>query len=130
MNFRRIGTVIAERRPEPWTWTTRSGQPMQANAGDWAVRDAGGGDSWSVRDDIFRDSYEHTDGNRWRSRGIVQARRAHDGETLATLEGPARATSGDWVVRGEQGEQWPVPDDEFRQRYQGPIAPAELPESG
>ncbi|MDQ2638903.1 MAG: hypothetical protein M3Y83_18745, partial [Actinomycetota bacterium] len=72
--FRRIGYVIAEQRDSAWTWTTGSGETMRADAGDWAVRDADGGDRWSVRDDIFRDTYQHVEGDRWHRRGIVQAR--------------------------------------------------------
>jgi hypothetical protein len=120
--FRRAGTVIAEQRSEPWTWTTRSGQTMRADAGDWEVRDTGGGESWSVRDDIFRQSYEHIDGQRWRRDGTVKARRAREGEVVETLEGSVTTSEGDWVVQGEQGEQWPVPGDEFARRYVGPVS--------
>ena len=51
--FRRTGTVRAEQRSEPWSWTTQSGETVQAQAGDWAVRQSDGDDPWSVRDDIF-----------------------------------------------------------------------------
>jgi hypothetical protein len=116
--FRRTGTVIAEQKSTPWTWTTGSGQTMRADAGDWEVRDADGGNSWSVRDDIFRERYQHIDGQRWRRHGSVKARPAHDGEIVDTLEGTAKATDGDWIVQGEQGERWPVPADEFAKRYE------------
>jgi hypothetical protein len=113
--FTRVGTVTAEQRSAPWTWTSRSGETMRANAGDWAVWEDG--DSWSVRDDIFQVTYEHIGGRQWRRHGAVLARPAQPGETLDTLEGPATATDGDWVVRGAEGEQWPVPGDEFARRY-------------
>ncbi|MFZ3319068.1 hypothetical protein, partial [Mycobacterium sp.] len=113
--FTRRGTVTAEQRSAPWTWTSPSGQTMQANAEDWEVRS--GGETWSVRDSIFQASYEHVDGNQWRSRGTVSARPAQPGETIETLEGPTTAADGDWVVRGADGEQWPVPADEFAERY-------------
>jgi hypothetical protein len=119
--FRRTGTVRAEQRSEPWSWTTQSGETVQAQAGDWAVRQSDGDDPWSVRDDIFRARYEHVDGNRWRRHGVVDARPARAGEVIDTLEGPVTAAEGDWVVRGEQGEQWPVPADKFAQRYEGPV---------
>lgn len=115
--FHRAGTVIAEHRTEAWTWTTRSGATMRAGAGDWAVRDPVDDHWWSVRDDIFRSRYERIDGSRWRRIGTVRARRARDGEVVATLEGPVAASAGDWVVQGEQGERWPVPGDEFDRRY-------------
>lgn len=113
--YRRVGLVTAEQRSAPWTWTSQSGETMQANAGDWEVR--ADGQSWSVRDDIFRATYEHVEGAQWRRRGRVLARPAQPGETIETLEGPVTAADGDWVVRGADGEQWPVPADEFAQRY-------------
>lgn len=88
---------------------------MRANAGDWAVHEDG--KIWSVRDDIFRDTYEPAGDGKWQRSGCVQARPAQAGETIDTLEGPATAADGDWVVRGEAGEQWPVPADEFARRY-------------
>jgi hypothetical protein len=120
--FRRVGTVTAEQQTTAWTWTTQSGHTMQGDAGDWLVRDPDSGDSWSVRDDIFRSQYEHIDGQRWRRVGTVLARPARDGETVDTLEGPATASAGDWVVKGDVAEQWPVPRDEFDRRYEGPLS--------
>ena len=113
--FTRVGTVNAEQRSTPWTWTSRSGQTMQADAGDWQVQADGA--TWSVRDDIFQTSYEHVEGNQWRSRGHVSARPAQPGETITTLEGPTTASDGDWVVRGTDGEEWPVPASQFAERY-------------
>jgi hypothetical protein len=113
--FTRVGTVNAEQRNTPWTWTSRSGQTMQADAGDWQVQADGA--TWSVRDDIFQTSYEHVEGNQWRRRGQVSARPAQPGETITTLEGPTTAADGDWVVRGTDGEEWPVPAARFAERY-------------
>ncbi|BBX76129.1 hypothetical protein H7H78_03665 [Mycobacterium shinjukuense] len=114
-SFTRVGTVTAEQRSTPWTWKSDSGHAMQASAGDWAVQSDG--KTWSVRDDIFRETYEPAGDGRWRRKGWVQARPAHPGETVNTLEGPTIAADGDWVVRGVDGEQWPVPADEFARRY-------------
>jgi hypothetical protein len=116
----RTGIVTAEQRNEAWTWTSGSGNTMHAHAGDWAVADPAG-NSWSVRADIFRETYQHIGENRWRRKGFVLARPARGGEIIDTLEGPATAADGDWIVRGENGEQWPVPAEQFRQRYQGPV---------
>jgi hypothetical protein len=115
--YRRTGTVTATRHAKPWPWTTASGETMRARAGDWEVSD-GDGSSWSVRDKIFRSSYEHIDGNRWRRTGCCRARPARDGETVDTLEGQSIATGFDWVVEGTQGERWLVPDDVFARHYQ------------
>ncbi|OBI28050.1 hypothetical protein [Mycobacterium sp. E2238] len=114
-SFTRVGTVAAEQRSTPWTWTSDSGHTMRADAGDWAIQEDGR--VWSVRDDIFRDSYEPAGDGRWQRKGRVQARPAYPGETVNTLEGPTTAAEGDWVVRGSTGEQWPVPGAEFARRY-------------
>jgi hypothetical protein len=113
--FTRIGSVTAEQRSTPWTWTSHSGQTMQASAGDWQIQ--ADGRTWSVRDDIFRTSYEHVDGDQWRRRGDVFARPAQPGEIIKTLEGPTTAADGDWVIRGTDSEEWPVPAQEFAERY-------------
>ena len=55
----------------------------------------------------------------------VFARPAQPGETIKTLEGPTTAADGDWVVRGADGEEWPVPAREFAERYAQPDAPAD-----
>ena len=113
--FVRVGTVTAQQHHTPWTWKSNSGHTMQADAGDWAVREDG--KLWSVRDEIFRETYQPAGEGRWHRKGRVQARPAHPGETVNTLEGPTTAAEGDWIVRGSNGEQWPVPGDEFTRRY-------------
>src|SRR5262249_3809607 len=55
-SFTRVGTVAADQRSAPWTWTSDSGHTMSADAGDWSVSEDG--KVWSVRDDIFRETYE------------------------------------------------------------------------
>lgn len=129
-SFTRVGTVTAEQRQTPWTWQSDSGHTMRADAGDWAVQ--ADGKTWSVRDDIFRDTYEEAGDGQWHRKGRVQARPAQAGETINTLEGPTTAADGDWVVRGSNGEQWPVPGDEFARRYVEfqPPADAQLHDSG
>jgi hypothetical protein len=118
--YRRVGIVTAEQRQQPWTWTSDSGHKMHARPGDWVVEDSGGR-RWSARDDIFRATHERVDDLRWRRTGFVLARPARGGERIETLEGPATAGDGAWVLRGERGEQWPVSSEEFALRYQGPV---------
>jgi hypothetical protein len=119
--YRRSGTVTAEQRSAPWTWRSNSGDTMRADAGDWAVTDSDT-ERWSVRDDIFRSTYEHVGGDVWRRTGSVRARPARDGETIATLEGPVLAVAGDWILKGAAGEQWPVSAERFSKLYEGPIS--------
>jgi hypothetical protein len=113
--FKRVGTVAADQRSDPFTWTSDTGHTMQADAGDWAVRE--GDKVWSVRDNIFRSSYEDAGDGRWRRRGYVQARPARAGEVVDTLEGPTTAAEGDWIVKGADGEVWPINRAEFARRY-------------
>jgi hypothetical protein len=122
--FHRTGTVVAEQHAEPFSWTAASGQTMHAGAGDWAVQSAGG-ETWSVRDEIFRSTHEQLDPTRWRRTGVVGARRAHAGESVDTLEGALVAQPGDWIVRGPAGELWPVRPETFHQQYRGPLAGGE-----
>jgi hypothetical protein len=115
--YERVGSVVAEQRTDPWTWRTQTGETLAGSAGDWEVRESTGGASWSVRDDIFHDTYEQVDGAQWRRRGTFMARRAQPGEQIQTEEGPVTAANGDWVVRGARGEEWPVPAERFAERY-------------
>ena len=38
--------------------------------------------------------------------------------TIPTLEGDHRASEGDWVITGVQGEQYPCKPDIFEQTYE------------
>ncbi|MHC9291255.1 RyR domain-containing protein [Mycobacterium sp. LTG2003] len=123
--FDRTGTVTARQRDEPWTWISHTGDTMYAEAGDWEVSDDNG-TTWSVNNERFAATYARVGENgEWRRTGNVLARLAVDGEIIETLEGPERAKSGDWVVKGERGEQWPVPPDDFAKNYRGPITTAD-----
>lgn len=119
--FRRRGEVTAEVRESGWTWTTPSGDEMQAKAGDWAVVDDEGRE-WSVAARVFESTHEEVAPGRYRRSGEVQARRVAGREVVHTLEGDVLADDGDWIVRGQQGEQWPVHDAQFRESYEGPLA--------
>ena len=123
--YERVGTVTAKRHRTRWNWITTAGKTARAPAGDWEVCD--GGRSWPVRNDIFHASYRHKDGNHWERWGKVLVRPARPGETIQTLEGPVTAADGDWIIQGDRGEQWPVPCDEFRRRYRGPVPVYEGP---
>jgi hypothetical protein len=117
--YQRVGTVTAKHHRTGWNWTTASGEAAHASGGTWEVRDSD--HSWPVRNDIFHASYRHLSADKWERRGTVLARSAQPGETIHTLDGPEMAADGDWVIQGNRGEQWPVPSDEFRRRYRGPV---------
>lgn len=114
--YRRLGEVTAEVLTDPWTWTTAAGSTMQAQVGDWRVRD--GERVWSVRAPEFEATYEPTAEGRWRRRGVVRATQARSVTTVETLEGPARAEQGDWIVEGPGGERWVVPARHFPEAYE------------
>lgn len=118
--YRRHGEVIAEKRRHAWTWTTSTGEVMHAQAGDWAVTDDAGVER-SVAAGMFDATHVRVGAQRYRRYGTTLARRATEQELVATLEGHAVAHEGDWIVQGPRGEQWPVPDDQFRKTYEGPI---------
>jgi hypothetical protein len=118
--YRRLGEVTAEKRRHSWTWTTTTGELMQAQPGDWAVIDDAG-DERSVAAGVFESTHEQVGPRRYRRYGTVLARPAMRRELISTLEGEVVANAGDWIVQGNQGEQWPVPDSQFRDSYAGPI---------
>ncbi|WP_167759472.1 hypothetical protein [Mycobacterium sp. PS03-16] len=114
--YRRRGDVTAEQRPHAFTWTTSTGEVMHARAGDWLVTDDTG-DTRSVAAEVFDGTHEQIGPGRYRRTGTVLARPATAGEIVATLEGDVIARDGDWIVRGPQGEQWPVPEHRFHANY-------------
>lgn len=67
---------------------------------------------------IFLDTYE--DGEEpgiYGKTATVQAVRLTEPTTVNTLEGPAQASAGDWLVTNPKGEQYPVSDETFRATY-------------
>ncbi|HEX3924278.1 MAG TPA: hypothetical protein VHY31_18485, partial [Streptosporangiaceae bacterium] len=120
--FQRVGTVKARRLNGRRWWTRRYGEWLSGDAGDWWVLDGNG--ERTVRDKVFRASHERLGHGRWRRIGIYRAWQVDEDLVLRTMEGKARAQSGDWVVEGHHGERWPVPDDQFRRAYRktGPSA--------
>ncbi|SFK33630.1 RyR domain-containing protein [Cellulomonas sp. KH9] len=114
--FERHGAVQAERLEEPAAWTTSGGDHMQGAPGDWMVTDAAG-TRRSVASGVFEAGHRARPDGTWDRLGIVRARRVARPQRLLTLEGPATARPGDWVVLGQRGEQWPVTDEAFRLGY-------------
>jgi hypothetical protein len=114
----RHGVVWARRRDEPWEWTTASGQALRGSAGDWEVFDKRG-HAHSVAPAVFASSHRHLDGDRYERTGSVQVRPARDGEVIGTLEGPLIARAGEWVVRGDIGEEWVITGERLRSGYRG-----------
>lgn len=120
--YRRRGEVTAEKQDHAWTWTTQAGEDMRADTGDWAVVDDHGLER-SVAAEVFDSTHARVGPQRYRRSGTVLARRATRPEVISTLEGDVVANEGDWVIQGPHGEQWPVPDAQFREGYEGPLDP-------
>jgi hypothetical protein len=114
--YRRRGEVRAERLRQAQTWTAPDGAVMEAQPGDWRVRDEEGTER-TVRDAQFRASHEWVGGHRWVRTGEVRAWRVSEPTTVLTLEGPATAAAGDWIVQGAGGERWPVPASQFERGH-------------
>ena len=112
----RRGEVRATVLEADWRWQTATGEWLQARAGDYQVSN-GTGEAWSVEPEIFAQSYEHIEGDRCRRTGEVSAQPAVPGELVITLEGPATAVAGDWVIKGAAGEQWITSAEHFAANY-------------
>ncbi|MEO8095347.1 MAG: RyR domain-containing protein, partial [Pseudolysinimonas sp.] len=114
--IRRHGVVWARKHDDPWEWTTGSGQRLQGAAGDWEVFDKRGV-SHAVAPAAFAASHRHLEGDRYQRTGTVQVRPAREGERVETLEGTLLASVGEWVVRGDLGEEWVITGDRLRSGY-------------
>ena len=114
--YRRHGEVWAEQLRQAEAWTAPDGAVMEARPGDWRVRDEEGAER-TVRDAQFRASHQRVDGHRWERTGEVRAWRVSEPTTVVTLEGPATAAAGDWIVEGQGGERWPVPASQFERSH-------------
>lgn len=115
--YRRVGEVTARRLDADLSWSTKHGDLLQGRAGDWVVESADGGQR-TVRDDEFASLYEAVGGGRWRRTGTVTAHQVRQQVIVSTLEGPAQAEPGDWIVTSPDGSSWPVPDEVFRRSYE------------
>lgn len=58
---------------------------------------------------------------------VIQARRLSERTEIKTLEGLMVGNSGDWLITGVKGEQYPCKDDIFRATYE-PVSQDELRE--
>jgi hypothetical protein len=114
--FRRTGAVRAKRLTAQHTWVQENGDVLQGEAGDWRVVDPEGGER-TVGDPQFRASHLHRGGEEWDRTGVFLAWQVTETTVVRTLEGPATASAGDWIVESPGGERWPVSTQVFRQGY-------------
>jgi hypothetical protein len=112
------GSVLVVRAvqvTEDSSWTTEQGDELNARAGDWWVTD--GDDRWSVTAGVFAATYEPVGDEGFRKTATVTAVQLDEPFAVDTLEGVATGAAGDWLVRNQTGECWPVPAAVFARRY-------------
>lgn len=120
MTFERLPfTVTARALTEPWDWTTASGDPVRAKAGDYRITDDATGRQWSITAEALQRGYRHLGGASYHSHGEETAVRVPPGPSVAvaTTEGPEIASAGEWIVTDLQGHTWVIDDDWFAARY-------------
>ncbi len=79
---------------------------------------------------MFEASHQRIDGDRWRRVGTVQVRAAREGERITTLEGELVADAGEWVVRGDLGEEWIISAERLAAGYEAGDVSASGPSLG
>ncbi|MGT2623976.1 hypothetical protein [Streptococcus thoraltensis] len=49
---------------------------------------------------------------------VVEAEQADEVQYIETLEGTMKASAGDWIITGVNGERYPVKPDIFSKTYE------------
>lgn len=77
------------------------------------------GNKWSVRGDIFRDTYHRHWNGQWSKKPDVKMKGyiADSDHDVPTIEGPVKAHKGDVVLQGTKGEWWPQPGNKAATKY-------------
>jgi hypothetical protein len=116
--FKKVGTVRAEQLHDATTWTTSKGEVMQAAAGDFKLTGADGS-TWSVKPDIFQQTYSPVAGSagEFAKTAITRASQLTQPITIQTLEGQGSGQAGDYLIRGPKGEEYIVPKAKFESMY-------------
>lgn len=114
---RYVSSAVVEARPVATERAFRSarGSDLVGRSGDWLVTD--GTSEWVVAATIFDRAYRELSDGRFAKDAPVRAVQVEQRVQVTTLEGSATAEAGDWVLRGIDGEMWPVTDEFFRNNY-------------
>jgi hypothetical protein len=115
--YRSRGIVTATRLTAGRDWSTTRGSALRAEAGDWELSTPDG-DRWTVGADLFARDYARLPDGRYAKQAIVEAVRLTARTSVPTREGASVAETGDWLVRGSDGELWTVPAETFTDRYE------------
>ncbi|TRY16881.1 hypothetical protein FOJ82_13490 [Tessaracoccus rhinocerotis] len=97
------------------SWTTETGQEMQAKPGDHVLSD--GTREWTIGPEELAKTYRPVSADIWARTGEVTAQLAYPGETVESREGPQTAEAGQWRVTDDAGNSWLVPADKFEANY-------------
>ena len=49
---------------------------------------------------------------------VIEAYQTEEEQIIQTLEGPLKASPGDWIITGVRGEQYPCKPDVFEKTYE------------
>lgn len=116
--YRKLGTVKAEKLTETTTWKSGNGDTMTGEAGDWLLND-GKGSTWTVKPDIFAKTYGEVAGSpgEYQKTALGVARRLTFPTSIQTLEGTGTGNAGDYMMRGPAGEYYIVDQAKFNTIY-------------
>lgn len=94
--------------------------PAFARGGADYIVAHGAGDYAVVRGDIFERTYEALGAGLYRKRTDLVLRyfTLDRPAIVETLEGPAKAEPGDWVMEGVAGELWPIAAEKAQEKYE------------
>ena len=91
---------------------------LKADPGDYIITGTYG-EVYPCKPDIFEETYEHIEGNKYRKKPvIIKARQVEEPTIVETLEGPAVAKAMDWIITGVNGEEYPCRLEVFKQIYE------------
>ena len=113
--YPRVIPVHAVEATEPETWTTRYGDPMQAEPGDVILSDAR--KRWTVKPDIFARTYRPLGDGTYTKCTPIQVEISSHEQVIETLEGPQTVRAGDAIVHGIAGELYSMSPDRLAERY-------------
>ncbi len=71
-------------------------------------------DRWVVEKEIFEKTYIPAT---WKKSATVLAYKAEVSGEISTLEGVVEYEAGFYICKGVNGEEWPVPPEEFEKKY-------------
>lgn len=95
------------------------GRTYKYNKGDYQVWDDRGQDkAWIVAKEIFELTYRRVADNSYQKKAIKTPFWVADKDgIIKTLEGVMTYNKGDYIVTGPKGEEYPMAEERFKQRY-------------